>query len=272
MTIQNGIGFLGGGQMAEAIIKGLISRDFLPQDKIMASDPSKDRRDYLEKIYGVRVSSDNKDVVDASDVIILAVKPQVVLGVLDDIREHITAGHLMISIAAGVPLATLEMGLPPASRVVRVMPNTPALAGQGAAAICGGGFVMAGDVALTREILGAVGTTVVLHESLMDAVTGLSGSGPAYVFMFIEGLIDAGVREGLPRAVASELVLQTVFGSVIMCKDTGKSPSELTSMVTSPGGTTIEGLHALEKGAFRGVLMDAVRAATARSRELGRKS
>ena len=272
MTIQKGIGFLGGGQMAEAIIKGLLSKNFLPKNSVMASDPSKVRRDYLENIYGVRVADSNKDVVDASDVLVLAVKPQVVLSVLDDVREHITDGHLMISIAAGIPLATLEMGLPPASRVVRVMPNTPALVGQGAAAICSGGFVLDGDISLAREILGAVGTTVVLHESLMDAVTGLSGSGPAYVFTFIEGLIEAGVREGLARPIAAELVLQTVLGSVIMCKETGKSPPELTSMVTSPGGTTIEGLHVLEKGAFRGVLMDAVRAAAARSRELGRKA
>ncbi|MGQ9500279.1 MAG: pyrroline-5-carboxylate reductase [Dissulfurimicrobium sp.] len=270
MAIEKGVGFIGGGQMAEALIKGLISSGFVSKEKIVASDPSEERRNHLAKIYGIRVTGENKEVVLGSYVLVLAVKPQIISMVLKDISEYVTVDHLILSIAAGITIKSLQEGLPHNSRVIRIMPNTPALIGYGAAALSAGSFAREEDILLAKEIMNSIGITAVLSEHLMDAVTGLSGSGPAYVFAFIEGLIDAGVREGLPRPVATELVLQTVIGSAVMCKETGKHPSDLTAMVTSPGGTTIEGLYMLEKGAFRGILMDAVRAATRRSRELGK--
>jgi pyrroline-5-carboxylate reductase len=269
MAIRKGVGFIGGGQMAEALIKGLISSGFVSKEKIVASDPSEGRRDHLAKAYGIRVTGENKEVVLGSDVLVLAVKPQIISRVLEDISEYVMVDHLVLSIAAGIPIRSLQDGLPHDSRVIRIMPNTPALVGYGAAALSAGSFAREEDILLAKEIMSAVGIAVVLSEHLMDAVTGLSGSGPAYVFAFIEGLIDAGVREGLPRPVATELVLQTVIGSAVMCRETGRHPSDLAAMVTSPGGTTIEGLYMLEKGAFRGILMDTVRAAARRSRELG---
>ena len=263
------LGFIGGGQMAEALIKGVLSKDLLTPDQIWASDPSGLRRNHLKETYNIESSTENREVIQASDTIVLAVKPQVMAVVLEDIGPYIKESHLVISIAAGITLRFLESGLPEGTRIVRVMPNTPALVQAGAAALCGGENILKGDLDIVRQILEAVGKAVTVSEDLMDAVTGLSGSGPAYVFTFMEGLIDAGVREGLPRPIAQELVSQTILGAAIMCQNTGKQPAELTSMVTSPGGTTIAGLYALERGAFRGVLMDAVRAATERSRQLG---
>ena len=264
------LGFIGGGQMAEALIKGILSKDLLNPDQIWASDPSGIRRNYLKETYNIETTAKNREVIQASEAIVLAVKPQVMAVVLEDIGPYIKEeSHLVISIAAGITLGFLEAGLPEGTRIVRVMPNTPALVQAGAAALCGGENILKGDLDIVQQILEAVGKAVTVSEDLMDAVTGLSGSGPAYVFTFMEGLIDAGVREGLPRTIARELVYQTILGAALMCQNTGKQPAELTSMVTSPGGTTIAGLYALERGAFRGVLMDAVRAATERSRELG---
>ncbi len=263
------LGFIGGGQMAEALIKGILSKDLLQPDQIMASDPSGLRRNHLKETYAIKTTSENREVIQTSEAIVLAIKPQIMAIVLEDIGPYIEKSHLIISIAAGITLHFLENGLPEGTRIVRVMPNTPALVQAGAAALCGGAGIHDGDLDIVRQILEAVGKAVTVSEDLMDAVTGLSGSGPAYVFTFMEGLIDAGVREGLPRTVAQELVSQTILGAALMCQNTGKQPAELTSMVTSPGGTTIAGLYALERGAFRGVLMDAVRAATERSRELG---
>ena len=200
---------------------------------------------------------------------VLAVKPQIMDAVLADMAPFVKQRHLVISIAAGVPLGRIEGALPENTRVVRVMPNTPALVHAGAAAYCPGHAALPEDLQLVHSIFCSVGQAVMVSESLMDAVTGLSGSGPAYVFSFIQGMTDAGVREGLPRPVALELVVQTVLGSAVLCMETGRSPSELSEMGTSPGGTTIAGLYALEKGAFRASIMDAVRAAALRSRELG---
>ncbi len=268
-SIKGNLGFIGGGQMAAALIKGLIAKGVFSRDQILASDPSGKRRDYLEENFGIKTFSGNKEVIANSDYILLAVKPQVMSIVLEDISPAIKKEHLIISIAAGIGTKVLENGLPEGSRVVRVMPNTPALVQAGAAALCGGTCASEDDIALVKGILEAVGTAVVVPEGLMDAVTGLSGSGPAYVFTFIEGLIDAGVREGLPRPVAQELAVQTVLGSAILLKESGKHPAELTSMVTSPGGTTIAGLYGLEKGGLRAAIMDGVRLATERSKELG---
>lgn len=269
VEIRETLGFVGGGQMAEALIKGLLSKEFLKPGRITASDLSEDRRNHLKKAFGINTTSENKEVVKGSEIIILAVKPQVMSIVLEDIGPVVSGNHLVVSIAAGITIHSLEKRLPEGARVVRVMPNTPALVQAGAAALCKGIAASQGDLDIVRQILEAVGKAVVVPEALMDAVTGLSGSGPAYVFTFIEGLIDAGVREGLPRTVAQELVVQTVLGAALMCQNTGKHPAELTTMVTSPGGTTVAGLHVLERAALRGILLDAVRAATERSRELG---
>lgn len=269
IEIRETLGFVGGGQMAEALIKGLLSRELLKPGRITASDLSEDRRNHLKKAFGINTTSENKEAVKKSEIIILAVKPQVMPIVLEDIGPVVTSDHLVVSIAAGITIHSLEKGLPEGTRIVRVMPNTPALVQAGAAALCKGTAAGQGDLDIVRQILEAVGKAVVVPEALMDAVTGLSGSGPAYVFTFIEGLIDAGVREGLPGTVAQELVVQTVLGAALMCRNTGKHPAELTAMVTSPEGTTVAGLHVLERAALRGILLDAVRAATERSRELG---
>jgi len=263
------LGFVGGGQMAEALIKGLLSKKLLKPGRITASDLSEDRRNHLKESFGINITSENKEAVTGSEIVILAVKPQVMSTVLEDIGPVVSSNHIVVSIAAGITIHSLEKRLPKGTRVVRVMPNTPALVQTGAAALCKGTATSQGDLDTVRQILEAVGKAVIVPEALMDAVTGLSGSGPAYVFTFIEGLIDAGVREGLPRTVAQELVVQTVLGAAIMCQNSGKHPAELTTMVTSPGGTTVAGLHVLERAALRGILLDAVRAATERSKELG---
>ncbi len=269
VEIRETLGFVGGGQMAEALIKGLLSKELLKPGRITASDLSEDRRNHLKEAFGINTTSENKEAVKRSEIIILAVKPQVMSIVLEDIGPVVSSNHLVVSIAAGITIHSLEKRLPECTKVVRVMPNIPALVQTGAAALCKGTAASQGDLDIVRRILEAVGKAVVVPEALMDAVTGLSGSGPAYVFTFIEGLIDAGVREGLPRTVAQELVVQTVLGAALMCRNTGKHPAELTAMVTSPGGTTAAGLHVLERAALRGILMDAVRVATERSRELG---
>lgn len=265
------IGFIGGGQMAEALIKGILAKGLVEGGGIHVSEPSPARQDVLKETYGVNVSDSGQDVCAATDAIIIAVKPQVMRVVLDSISPFITERHLVISIAAGITLPFLEGGLPEKTRVVRVMPNTPALVLEGAAGVCGGGSASKDDVALVLSIFNAVGIAVEVNEGLMDAVTGLSGSGPAYCFAFVQGLIDAGVREGIPRPDAEKLAIQTMAGSAALLRETGKSPSDLTSMVTSPGGTTIEGLYRLEKGGFKASIMDAVHHATRRSRELGGK-
>ena len=267
--ISGGLGFIGGGQMAEALISGILARGMIEPESVIVSEPWKERRDYIAGQCGVRTVSENGEVIQEADTVILAVKPQVMATVLRDISRGVDTGHLVISIAAGITLNVLEAGLPAGTRVIRVMPNTPALVQTGAAGLCRGTHATAEDMDLALGLFGAVGVAVEVSEHLMDAVTGLSGSGPAYCFAFMEGLIDAGVREGLARDVAARLAVQTVLGSARLCVETGKSPDQLTAMVTSPGGTTIEGLYQLEKNAFRGAVMDAVRAASARSRELG---
>ncbi len=265
------LGFIGGGQMAEALLRGITAKGLADPHDIIVSEPWDERRRYMEESCGVNVTANNSDVISKAETVILAVKPQVMQAVLEDIGASLTDRQLVISIAAGITLDLLEGGLPEGARVIRVMPNTPALVQSGAAGLCRGRSATADDMRTALSIFSAVGVAVEVSENLMDAVTGLSGSGPAYCFAFLQALVDAGVREGLARPVAHELALHTLLGSARLCAETGKSPSELTAMVTSPGGTTIEGLYQLEANAFRGAVMDAVRAATARSRELGSK-
>jgi pyrroline-5-carboxylate reductase len=269
MNIAGRIGFLGGGQMAEALIKGIIQAGLFAAGQIVAVDPAPDRRELLGRQYKIAVAADAAVLADCQ-IVVLAVKPQVLPGLLRSRRQHFNSRQLVISIAAGVSLDVLAASLAGCDcRLVRVMPNTPALVMAGAAALCGGSLAGEDDLKTAGAIFDAVGRSVVLKEADMDAVTGLSGSGPAYVFSFIEAMIDAGVKVGLNRGVAETLVLQTVLGSVQLAIHAGKHPAELRAMVTSPGGTTIAGLHELEKAGFQGIIMDAVEAATRRSRELG---
>lgn len=266
VTIRK-IAFIGGGNMAEAIMRGLLRED--DSAGICVAEINPKRRDELTALYpNVRIVANAAEAAEWGDVVILAIKPQQAATVLDLIEPVVTPGKLVISIMAGIPSSKIEANLVPGCRVIRAMPNTPALIGAGATAVCSGRKASAEDLDLARQIFALVGIAVSVEEKLMDAVTGLSGSGPAYVFTFIEALSDAGVKNGLPRDVAAQLAAQTVLGAARMVVETGEHPSLLKEKVTSPGGTTIAALHALESGAFRGVVMDAVEAACLKSKEL----
>jgi pyrroline-5-carboxylate reductase len=257
--------------MAGALIRGLVRARLHTPGSICVAEPVASRRRALRRRFGVGVTTDNRAVVADSAVVVLAVKPQTMDAVLAGIRPAVTRETLFVSIAAGVPLRRLERGLGSGARVVRVMPNTPALLGQGMSAVVGGRDASARDVARVREMFGAVGDAVTIErEGLLDAVTGLSGSGPAFVYAFAEALIDGGTASGLPRRLAVRLALRTVAGAGAMLLETGKSPADLRAMVTSPGGTTLAGLRYLEERDFMGSVTGAVRAATARARELAR--
>jgi len=261
---------IGSGNMAEALVRGILRAGLLLPDAITTSDVVPDRLRLFREQFGVATDTDNAAIATKADLVLLAVKPQVMGEVLQGMAPAVEK-QLVISIAAGIPTYFIEARFPRPVRVVRVMPNTPALVLEGASALCAGAHATAEDLAMAQAIFQAVGRAVVLEESALDAVTGLSGSGPAYVFVIIEALADAGVRVGLSRDVAQLLAAQTVLGSARMVLETGAHPAVLKDMVASPGGTTIAGLHALESGALRAALLDAVRAATERSRELGRK-
>jgi pyrroline-5-carboxylate reductase len=263
------IGFIGAGNMAEALIKGLLAAGVVEAAQIAGSDPRRERVNELKSRYGIHATAHNEDVMRRAEVVVLSVKPQILPAVCDQIAPYLNPRAPVISIAAGVPLAVIEAHLPPGTRVVRVMPNTPALVGAGAAAIAAGAHATDEDVAIAKRLFDAVGTSVILDEGQLDAVTGLSGSGPAYVFLIIEALSDAGVKMGLSRYNAQALAAQTVLGSAKLLLDTGEHPGRLKDMVTSPGGTAIAGLHTLEAGGLRTTLINAVETATRRSRELG---
>lgn len=268
MQITKTIGFLGAGNMAEALIRGLL-RGHAAATSIVASGPRSERMAELGERYGIQTTLDNGSLAERSEIVVLSVKPQIMRKVLDEIGERIRADALVISIAAGIPVAAIEARLRPGTRVVRTMPNTPALVDAGATAIAGGAHATAADLADAKRIFDAVGVTVALDEYQLDAVTGLSGSGPAYIFLILEALADAGVKVGLSRRTATLLAAQTVLGSAKLLLETNEHPGRLKDMVTSPGGTAITGLHTLEQGGLRTTLMDAVEAATKRSHELG---
>jgi pyrroline-5-carboxylate reductase len=263
------IGFMGAGKMATALARGFIRAGLVTGNQLVASDVSKAARDAFAKETGARTAGSNSEVAKSARVLLLAVKPDQVRSVLSGIRNEFTAKHLLISIAAGVPLSRLEGELSAEARVVRVMPNAPALIGESASGFAVGKSALRQDGELVMKLFSAVGVAFQLKESLLDAVTGLSGSGPAYGFLIIEALSDGGVAAGLPREVATRLAAQTLLGSGKMVLETGQHPGALKDMVTSPGGTTIEGLHELEKGKLRGTIINAVRAATEKSRRLG---
>jgi pyrroline-5-carboxylate reductase len=263
------LGFLGAGNMAAALIKGLLHGKVLPPERVTASDVKPERLEQLRALHGIVTTTDNHRLAADCDVLVLSVKPQTIDKVLTDVGADIRPDHLVISVAAGVPIEALEGRLPKGARVVRAMPNTPATVQAGATAISGGAHAREDDVRIARELFEAVGRVVVLDESLLDAVTGLSGSGPAYIMLIIEALADGGVKVGLHRDTALLLAAQTVFGSAQLLLETGEHPGRLKDMVTSPGGTAIAGLHTLESGALRKTLIDAVESATKRAAELG---
>lgn len=264
------IGFIGGGNMGEALISGLLAASLFRAEKIFVYDVSSSRTEHLAKEFGVRAAGSIRELAESTSIILLAVKPQVMVPVLSELRPHLAGRPLVISIAAGIPLALLEEKLPEKTPIVRVMPNTPALVQQGASALSRGKAVSAEQMQMSLSLFRAVGKAVEVEEKHMDAVTGLSGSGPAYVLLAIEALIDAGVFMGLPRQTARELVVQTFMGTASLLDRSGKHPGELKDMITSPGGTSIQGLQVLESYSVRGALMEAVEAATRRSEELGK--
>jgi pyrroline-5-carboxylate reductase len=268
MHIEGTIGFIGAGNMAEAMIKGLLAAGAVTAEQIVASEPRAERRQELAGRFGISVIGDNKEVARRAEIVVLAVKPQILAKVLTEIAGPVHKDALIISICAGVPTAFVENKLAD-RRVVRAMPNTPALVGAGATVICAGEHATEDDLEAAKQIFDSVGTTVVLDESLLDAATGLSGSGPAYVFLIIEALSDAGVKVGLSRYNAQALAAQTLLGSAKLLIETHEHPGLLKDMVTSPGGTAIAGLHTLEAGGLRTTLINAVESATRRSAELG---
>jgi pyrroline-5-carboxylate reductase len=264
------IGFIGSGNMGEALIGGLIGSGAAPSENIICSDIVTERLDLIRDTYGVKTTEDNLEVVSASEIVIYAVKPQIMAAVLRETADNLDMSKLIISIAAGVPLAAIESLLNKDLRLIRVMPNVAASVKEGAAAIAAGEHAREDDIQLAMSIFNSVGRSVFLKENyLMDAVTGLSGSGPAYIFLIVDALADAGVKVGLSRRDALFLSIQTVLGAAKMLRETKAHPGQLKDMVTSPGGTAIAGLHTLEKGGLRTTLINAVESATIRSKELG---
>jgi pyrroline-5-carboxylate reductase len=270
MTIK--FGLIGGGVMGEALLSRLIARGIYQSSEVIVSEPQSSRQSFLEQQYNVAVTGDNSSVfTQATEVVLLAVKPQVFSAIAQELGDIIDRGNspLVISILAGVPLNQLEAAFPQVP-VIRAMPNTPATVGAGVTAITCGAYTKAKHQEIARQLFGAVGEVVEVSENLMDAVTGLSGSGPAYVALMVEALADGGVAAGLPRTIANQLALQTVLGTAQLLHETKLHPAELKDRVTSPGGTTIAGVAKLEQAAFRSALIEAVKAATARSQELGK--
>ncbi|VVB90435.1 Pyrroline-5-carboxylate reductase [uncultured archaeon] len=270
-TSDKKIGFIGTGKMGEALIKGILAAKLFPPDNVYASDADFAKLQSLGKDYNINTCRDNCDAVINSDIILIAVKPQIVPKVLEEIKDSIKK-QIIISIAAGVPIETFEKALPRGTKVVRVMPNIAATVKEAASAISPGSAVSREDAEIAGEIFNSIGRTVILPEHLMDAVTGLSGSGPAYIFMIIEALADGGVHEGLDRNTAKLLAAQTVLGAAKMVLANGTHTGELKDMVTSPGGTTIRGIRVMEDRGVRVAMMNAVIAASERSKELGRKT
>jgi pyrroline-5-carboxylate reductase len=266
------IGFIGAGQMARALGQGFQIAELLPGERIVAFDPVTEAgQGFVQVVKGAALAASNLDVVRRADVVFLAVKPQSMPAVMAELAGKVGREKLVVSIAAGVTLARLSDGLK-TDRVVRVMPNTPALVGHGASAYALGRGATVADGQLVGQLVGAVGRAFAVEEKLLDAVTGLSGSGPAFVYVMIEALADGGVRMGLPRDIAAALAAQTVRGAAEMVLSTGEHPAVLKDKVASPGGTTISGLQALEDHGLRAALIAAVQAATRRSQELGHTS
>ena len=270
MVLQNKqVGVIGVGNMGEALVNGLLHGQVCKPEQIFCSDVRPERQKEIRQVYGVKVTSRNIEVVKQSEILILAVKPQVMKPVIGEIGKYIDLSKLVISIAAGVPLSAIESCAEKELRLIRVMPNICVSVREGVSAIAAGKNVEKEDLTIAKTIFDSVGKSLFIGENLLDAVTGLSGSGPAYIFLIIDALADAGVRVGLARNDALILASQTILGAAKMQIETGEHPGKLKDMVTSPGGTSIAGLHALEEGGLRAALMNAVEAATQRSKALG---
>ncbi len=269
--VSGKLAFVGTGNMGEALIKGLLGRGAVRTDQITAAEPRENQRARIAAAYGVSMVSDNRAAVSDADVVVMCVKPQILDKVLDEVSPHLRPGARVISIAAGKSIEGIESRLPPGTPVVRAMPNVAALVGAGATGIAAGANATPEDLEVAKRVFDSVGMSVVLDEGLLDAVTGLSGSGPAYVFMIIEALSDAGVKVGLSRWDAMALASQTVFGAAKLAIETQEHPGRLKDMVCSPGGTAIAAVHQLEQGGLRTTLINAVEVATRRSQELGRQ-
>ena len=272
MLKRKKIAIIGAGNMAEAIVVGLLKKGAVSPGQIVATDVDSRRLAHFQKTFGVQVAQDNQKVAQSSDIILLAVKPQVVNDVLGGLTLSPRADQLMISVAAGISIATIIAGLYPRARVVRAMPNAASSVLEGATALAGGPGVTEDQMQMAQAVFEAVGCVVVMHESNLDAVTGLSGGGVAYVYTFIEALADGGVKMGLSRSHAQLLAAQTVLGAAKMVRETQEHPGVLKDRVASPGGTTIAGLHQLEKGRLRGTVISAVESATVRCHELGQQA
>ncbi len=262
------IGFLGAGKMATALARGFIGAGLVTPAGLSSSDPVPGAREAFARSTGARSTPSNAEVVDAADILFVSVKPDQVVALMAEISPKITPAHLVVSIAAGVPLAKLEAAVPGGTRVIRVMPNTPALVGASASAYATGRSATREDGLLAQRLLGSVGLAIEVPEKLLDAVTGLSGSGPAYAFLMIEAMADGGVAAGLPRYTAQRLAAQTLLGAAKMVLETGEHPGALKDAVCSPGGTTIEAVHELEKAGLRAALITAVRAAADKARKM----
>lgn len=271
MEKTKAIGFIGTGNMGEALIAGLLKANFVPPGQVMAFDSNEERLRFVQKKHGVKMASGNRLLSSLCDPILLCIKPQSMKEVIEEISESLDASKLLISIAAGIPLYAIEAYARKQLRLIRVMPNIAVLVQEGASAIAPGNLANDADLKIARDIFDCVGKSITVHESLMDAVTGLSGSGPAYIFLVIEALTEAGVHLGMTRDQAVLLATQTVRGSVKLLSETGEHPALLREKVTSPGGTTAAGLYKLEEGGLRKTLIDAVKAATHRAKELGEK-
>jgi pyrroline-5-carboxylate reductase len=260
---------LGAGKMGGALVRGWVAAGVLTGGHVRLYDPVAAASEALASDTGATIASSSADAVSGADLVLVSVKPHLVTSTLESLRASLAPGVAVVSVAAGVTLGALETAAGEGVAVLRVMPNTPALVGAGAAALCRGRHAGDGHAALVHTLFGAVGRSVEVEERQMDAVTGLSGSGPAYVYLVIEALTDGGVRAGLPRDVARTLAAQTVLGAAQMVLETGEHPAALKDAVTTPGGTTITGLGVLERAGLRGTLIDAVQAAAARAREMG---
>jgi pyrroline-5-carboxylate reductase len=261
---------LGTGNMGEALVNGLIKSGASKPQNIICTDIQEKKLESVKKSYGVVTTTDNNKAVKASEIVLYAVKPQIMASVLRETNEYLDMSKLIISIAAGVPLVAIESLLNKDLRLIRVMPNVAVAVRKGATAIAAGKHILENDLKLAKAIFDSVGETVFIGENiLMDAITGLSGSGPAYIFLIVDALADAGVKVGLSRQDALFLATQTVLGAATLLKETNEHPGKLKDMVTSPGGTAIAGLHTLEEGGLRTTLINAVEAATNRSKELG---
>jgi len=269
VPLKQTFGFLGAGRMASALAGGMVKSGLIKGRQLVASDVVQVPLKAFTKSTGARAAKSNAEVLRKADVIVIAVKPHQVTELLNELADQITSNHLFISIAAGVRLAELEEALGGKARVIRVMPNTPALVGEGASGFARGSHAKAGDAKLAKQILESVGMAVEVPERLINSITGLSGSGPAYGFQMIEAMSDGAVAAGLPRDLATPLAAQTLLGAAKMVLETGEHPGKLKDMVTSPGGTTIEGLHEMEAAGVRDGLMNAVRSATDKAEKLG---